>query len=230
MFTNDAPFGYGLEKGKFYRMIELDVFWSIRSPYSYLATPDMLKLREDFNAKINLRVVYPAAIRNPKLFTNTSKHFVNYLVMDAKRRSSFLSMPFVWPDPDPILQDLTTRVIAKYQPHIFRLSYLAVEAERQGKGLEFAYHISHLIFGGTKDWNNDLNLSQVSKKAGLSYDNLLSAVEGSNHHTEILENKTVLDEAGHWGVPTFLFRGEPFFGQDRVETLRWRVENYIKAN
>ena len=210
-------------------MIELDVFWSIRSPYSYLATPDMLKLREDFKAKINLRVVYPAAIRNPELFTNTNKHFVNYLVMDAKRRASFLSMPFVWPDPDPVLQDLTTRVIAKDQPHIHRLSYLAVEAVRQGRGLEFAYHISHLIFGGTKDWNNDLDLSQVSKKAGLSYDNLMSAVEGSNHQTEILENQTILDKAGHWGVPTFLFRGEPFFGQDRIETLRWRMENYIKA-
>ena len=148
-------------------MIELDVFWSIRSPYSYLATSDMLKLREDFKAKINLRVVYRAALRNPELFTNTSKHFVNYLVMDAERRASFLSMPFVWPYPDPILQDLTTRVIAKDQPHIYSLSYLAVDAERQARGLEFAYHDSHLIFGGTKDWNNDQNLSQVSKKAGL---------------------------------------------------------------
>ena len=148
--------------------------------------------------------------------------------MDAKRRASFLSMPFVWPDPDPVLQDLTTRVIAKDQPHIYRLSYLAVEPA-QGRGLEFAYHISHLIFGGTKNRNNDLNLSQVSKKGGLSYDNLMSAVEGSNHQTEILENQTILDEAGHWGVPTFLFLGEPFFGQDRIETLRWRMKNYIKA-
>ena len=70
----------------------------------------------------------------------------------------------------------------------------------------------------------------MSKKAGLSYDSLLSAVEGSNHHTEIFENQTILDEAGHWGVPTFLFRGEPFFGQDRVDSLRWREENYIKAD
>ena len=211
-------------------MIELDVFWSIRSPYSYLATPDMLRLREDFKAKINLRVVYLAAIRDPELFTDTSKHFVNNLIMDAKRRASFLSMPFAWPDPDTILQDLTTRVIAKDQPHIYRLSYLLVEVQRQGRGLEFAYYVSHLIFGGTEDWNNDQHLSQVSKEAGLSYDSLLSAVEGSNHHTEILENQTILDEAGRSCVPTFLFRGEPFFGQDRVDTLRWRMEYYIKAN
>ena len=34
----------------------------------------------------------------------------------------------------------------------------------------------------------------------------------------------MLEEAGHWGVPTMVFRGEPFFGQDRVDTLRWRLD------
>ena len=73
--------------------------------------------------------------------------------------------------------------------------------------------------------NNDQHLSQVSKEVGLSYDSLLSAVEVSNHHTEILENQTILAEAGHRGVPTFFVRGDPFLGQDRVDTLRWHVEN-----
>jgi hypothetical protein len=29
--------------------------------------------------------------------------------------------------------------------------------------------------------------------------------------------------AGHWGVPLMVFEGEPFFGQDRFETLKWRM-------
>jgi 2-hydroxychromene-2-carboxylate isomerase len=24
---------------------------------------------------------------------------------------------------------------------------------------------------------------------------------------------------GHWGVPTFVFENEPFFGQDRIDLL-----------
>jgi len=32
-----------------------------------------------------------------------------------------------------------------------------------------------------------------------------------------------LAAAGHWGVPTFVFEGEPFFGEDRIDTLRWRL-------
>ena len=30
--------------------------------------------------------------------------------------------------------------------------------------------------------------------------------------------------AGHWGVPMMVFAGEPFFGQDRFDQLKWRLE------
>jgi 2-hydroxychromene-2-carboxylate isomerase len=32
--------------------------------------------------------------------------------------------------------------------------------------------------------------------------------------------------AGHWGVPTMVFQGEPFFGQDRLDLLVWRLEQH----
>ncbi|TMB53500.1 MAG: 2-hydroxychromene-2-carboxylate isomerase, partial [Deltaproteobacteria bacterium] len=32
--------------------------------------------------------------------------------------------------------------------------------------------------------------------------------------------------AGHWGVPTMVFAGEPFFGQDRIELLVWRMRQH----
>jgi 2-hydroxychromene-2-carboxylate isomerase len=31
--------------------------------------------------------------------------------------------------------------------------------------------------------------------------------------------------SGHWGVPTFVFENEPFFGQDRIDLLVWRMES-----
>jgi hypothetical protein len=36
----------------------------------------------------------------------------------------------------------------------------------------------------------------------------------------VVENKP---GAGHWGVPTFVFEGEPYFGQDRMDLLLWRL-------
>ena len=41
---------------------------------------------------------------------------------------------------------------------------------------------------------------------------------------EIEANQAALEAVGGWGVPTMVFKGEPFFGQDRIDTLRWRLE------
>jgi 2-hydroxychromene-2-carboxylate isomerase len=54
-------------------------------------------------------------------------------------------------------------------------------------------------------------------------DAVISA-DGADHRDEIERNQKALDAAGHWGVPTAVLRNEPFFGQDRMDTLRWRLD------
>jgi 2-hydroxychromene-2-carboxylate isomerase len=44
------------------------------------------------------------------------------------------------------------------------------------------------------------------------------------------ENQKALEEAGHWGVPTMVFNGEPFFGQDRIDLLVWRMKQHGLAD
>ena len=41
---------------------------------------------------------------------------------------------------------------------------------------------------------------------------------------EIGQNQAALEASGHWGVPTLVFNGEPFFGQDRIDMAIWRME------
>ena len=41
---------------------------------------------------------------------------------------------------------------------------------------------------------------------------------------EIGANQAALEASGHWGVPTLVFNGEPFFGQDRIDMAIWRME------
>jgi 2-hydroxychromene-2-carboxylate isomerase len=40
---------------------------------------------------------------------------------------------------------------------------------------------------------------------------------------EIAQNEAAQKNAGHWGVPLFVFENEPFFGQDRIDHLVWRM-------
>jgi 2-hydroxychromene-2-carboxylate isomerase len=41
---------------------------------------------------------------------------------------------------------------------------------------------------------------------------------------EIAANQAALEASGHWGVPTLVFDGEPFFGQDRIDIAVWRMQ------
>ncbi len=202
----------------------VDVYWSFRSPYSYLATPDMTRLGEDYEVDVALRPVLPLAVRSPSFFNPENQRRARYILLDWPRRAEMLGMAHAWPSPDPIVQDLETMEIAKEQPYIFRLTQLGVEAQRRGHGVAFAREVSHVIFGGTPDWHQGSHLAAAAARAGLDLASMDQALECGTHMAEIEDNQQALEGAGQWGVPTFVFRGEPFFGQDRVETLRWRLD------
>lgn len=203
----------------------VDVFWSFRSPYSYLVTPELLTLQADYDVDVRLRVVFPIAIRTrATLFNKGNRKPAMYILMDSTRRAEFLGLPFAWPNPDPIVQDYETLEVAEDQPHIYRLSQLGVEAQRQGKGIEFAAAVSRLIFGGTENWHEEDHLSDAAAGIGLDLAAMEAAITDGDHLATIEQNHDGLEAIGHWGVPTMAVRGEPFFGQDRIDTLRWRLD------
>ena len=203
----------------------IDVYWSFRSPYSYLATPELLQLREDYNVDVILRVVLPIAVRSKKaLFDPNNLKPVKYIIMDSLRRAQFLGLPMGMPRPDPIVQNMETFQLAEEQPHIYRLSKLGVEAQRQGNGIDFAANVSRLIFGGTENWDQGEHLAKAASDAGLNLADMEAKTSDGNHMEEVEANHAALDAAGHWGVPTMVLRNEPFFGQDRIDTLRWRLD------
>jgi len=202
----------------------VDLFWSFRSPYSYLAMPGALRLERDFRVKLRFRPVLPLAVRDPSFFSPDNVKRAKYIRLDWPRRAEMLGVPHVWPSPDPIVQDMQTYKIAGEQPYIYRLTHLGVEAERRGHGLAFAYEVSRLIFGGTRDWHLGEHLAQASQGAGLDLASMDAAIaDPASHRAAVEENQDALAKAGHWGVPTFVFEGEPFFGEDRIDTLRWRL-------
>lgn len=123
-----------------------------------------------------------------------------------------------------------------YCPRVFRYSKIITrvftvqmsdeEAQRRGKGLDLAAAVSPLIMGGTDHWDQGDHLAEAVASAGLDLAELDAAISGGDHLAEIEQNQQTLDAAGHWGVPTMVVRNEPFFGQDRIDTLRWRLDQY----
>ncbi|MGI9327115.1 MAG: 2-hydroxychromene-2-carboxylate isomerase [Pseudomonadales bacterium] len=206
----------------------VDVFWSFRSPWSYLATPRLRALAEQFEVQVRFRPVYPIAIRTPEFFANAPAQWPGYLMRDAKRVAEFLGMPYVWPNPDPVQSQMTDGRVdySVDQPYIHRLTRLGVLAEEQGRGIEFADEVSRTIWGGTANWHESEHLANAVQRAGLDLAKMDAVLEQrvAELDAAISANQAAHHEAGHWGVPTIAFRGEPFFGQDRLDLLQWRLQ------
>lgn len=210
-------------------VLAVELYWSFRSPYSYIVLPRIIELQRQHDVTINLRIVHPAAVRNPDYFTGMNPLARPYFMMDSARCASFNGMPFRRPVPDPIQQDPTTLAISPEQPLAIWLGRLGIAATERERGLEFASEVANLLWDGSvSGWNEGHHLANAVAKAGLELQELDEAVRQKPDHYEacLAENDRALRAAGHWGVPTMVFMGEPFFGQDRFDQLVWRLRQH----
>ena len=205
----------------------VDLFFSFRSPYSYLALPKTQAMVADYDVTVNLRPVYPLAVRVPGFFKRANPQFARYVVLDSSRVALRENIPFRFPRPDPIVQDMTTLDVAEHQPYIHRLTRLGAAAQQQGRSLEFTDAISRMLWDGTvKGWNEGDHLARAAAAAGFDLAAMDAAISADPDRYEkiIADNERDHAASGHWGVPTFVFEGEPFFGQDRIDMLIWRMQ------
>ncbi|MFN3524127.1 MAG: 2-hydroxychromene-2-carboxylate isomerase [Phenylobacterium sp.] len=204
-----------------------ELYWSFRSPYSYMITQRLVDLEAAYDVKGVIRPVYPLAVRTPEFFETRDPLWFTYFMTDIHREAAFLGLPFRWPRPDPVYMDMATRTYPKEQPYIHRLTRLGVLAAERGRGLPYLAEVSRVIWGGeVDDWPQGDHLDRAAVRAGLDPAELNAAVEAEADrlHAVIEESQVAQRAAGHYGVPMIAFNGEPFFGQDRFDQFKWRLE------
>tara|TARA_Y100000748_G_scaffold288050_1_gene272637 strand:+ start:76 stop:663 length:588 start_codon:yes stop_codon:yes gene_type:complete len=193
----------------------------------------MLKLKEKYDIEINFKVVYPIAIRMPEWFEG--KNFFTFFffkMIDMRLQAKKLGIPFTSKlKPDPIRQNIMTGKISSHQPYIFDICHLGQMAQMKGVGMEFAFEVSSLIFGGVENWNTDENLSEAAKKVGLDLNQLRDSI--NVHEEEIIgqikQNQVDQLNAGHHGVPLTVIGDKHFFGQDQFDKIMKTLkENGLK--
>jgi len=207
--------------------LSVDLFFSFRSPYSYLALPKTLQLIADYDATVNLRPVYPLAVRVPGFFKRANPQFARYVVLDSSRVAKHENIPFRFPRPDPIVQNMATLEVAEHQPYIHRLTRIGVMAQLEGRSLVFVEAIARVLWDGSVNgWHEGDHLANAAAKAGFDLAAMDAAITADPDRYEQVISGNERDHAasGHWGVPTFVFENEPFFGQDRIELLIWRMQ------
>jgi len=197
--------------------LSVDLYFSFRSPYSYLALPKTMRLVADYDVTVNLRPVYPLAVRIPDFFKRTNPQFARYVALDSWRVAQHEKIPFRFPRPDPIVQNMATLEVAEQQPYIHRLTRLGALAQLEGRSLLFVDAIARVLWDGTvTPWNEGDHLAPAMDKA--------VSADPDRFEAAIVGNEKDHAASGHWGVPTFVFEKEPFFGQDRIDLLIWRMQ------
>ena len=206
--------------------LHAELYFSFRSPYSYLSVGRYRAMAEEYDLEIALKPVYPLAIRQPDFFERNHPNWLGYTMRDMMRVAQFHGIPFGAPRPDPIVQNIMTREIAEDQPRIRRVTRMGQAAARRGKGLVFAAEAGRMIWGGQEGWDEGGRLERALEAAGLDASEIAAEIEAEAEaiDAEIAANQSSLEAAGHWGVPTLVFEGEPFFGQDRIDMVKWRME------
>ena len=201
-----------------------DLFWSFRSPYSYLITKRLVALEKEYDVTAKVRPVYPIVMRIDDFFNSRDPLWIRYLMLDVPRNAEMQGLPCSWPSPDPVQMDPATGNVPKEQPYIHRLTRLGVAAAEAGRGLAFLDEASSLLWGGTVDWHEGDHLAKAAERAGLDLAELDARIEADpdRYESEIVANEAVQSEA-HWGVPLMLYNGEPYFGQDRFDLMKWRM-------
>ncbi|WP_337185982.1 DsbA family protein [Phenylobacterium sp.] len=207
-------------------MLTYDLYWSFRSPYSYFIASRLRALEEAFEVRCNVRPVFPIAVRTPEFFEGRDPLWFSYFMADIRREAEFLGLPMRWPRPDPVYRAPDGSYPAE-QPLIHRLTYLGVAAAERGRGLPFLDEVSRVIWSGEiTDWHEGDHVRRATERAGLDHDELVAAADSdSERYRAIIEESQAAQRAGgHYGVPMMVFDGEPFFGQDRFDQLKWRME------
>lgn len=225
--------------------LKIDVFYSMRSPYSYLALQRYTWLNSNFNVDVNIKVIFPVAVRTPGMFSGglggteeappkKGGRWYKWAdcLHDTARSGKYEGVPFRFADPDPIVQnhwpfensDSGAILPLEEQPYITWLVRLANAAQLAGKALEYVSQVSPLIWGGRSDfWPADIE--GAFNRTGLDYDATIEDIQKNPAKYDAVwqQNQAEFLASGHGGVPCGVFRGEPFFGQDRFDQLFWRL-------
>ena len=202
----------------------LDLYFSYRSPYSYLILPRMLKLKKESKININFKIVYPIAIRMAGWFDKKNILFFIPLLIDIKRKAKKLNIPVRLPmQPDPIKQNPFTGKILKDQPYIFDICHMGQEMTNRGHGLEFAQKLSATIWT-VKNWNKEENIAEILLGFDIELTEIKETIKSNESQLiqQIKQNQVDQLEAGHHGVPLSVYKGNYFFGQDKFDDL---IEN-----
>ncbi|MFC9297965.1 2-hydroxychromene-2-carboxylate isomerase [Streptomyces sp. NPDC057011] len=186
-------------------------YFSLRSPYSWLAYRELLDRHPEVAARLewapffepdelSLKMLHAAGGEFPYTPMSKAKH--RYILQDVRRLADERGLVFRWPvDRDPVWE----------VPH---LGYLA--AERHGKGAEFIALAARARWQGGLDICDPEVIGSFAARLGLDRDELAGASDDPELREAGVRALLDVHRDGVFGVPFFTDHYDKYWGLDRL--------------
>ena len=171
-------------------------WFSFRSPYSYLGMHKALK------AGIPLQLV--ATWPEGEVASTSTPRRMTYLIEDCTRLFEEEGLPFAPP----------VDVEKWVRPH--GAFYAAAQ---QGKGEAFLMRAYQARWSESKDLGDPATIAELAEEVGVDPQAAAAAMDDPAIHKELLAKQKEFAQDEPVGVPFFVYEGQRFWGQDRVEAL-----------
>ncbi len=179
----------------------LDVYFSFRSPYSYLALQRIQALQESSGLRYRLRPILPMVKRG--LAVPRSKRLE--IVKDTAREARRYKIPFGnLVDPLDAVEELLG---------------LFVRAEASGCAMRFSLAVFRAAWAGGVDLTDERLRENLLREQGLALSTPCTDAQLEAGKALALENRERLTALDLWGVPSFHIKGYKSWGQDRLVLL-----------
>lgn len=189
----------------------VDYYLVQASPYAYLGHQRFLDIVRKRGATMNMKVVdagkiFPVSGGLP--LAKRAPQRQAYRLMELKRWRDYLGVSFILqPKYFPVASDLAARAIN------------AAVATDPAAAPDFALGVMRSIWAEERNIAEPEVIGAAARAAGLSADKILAAAQSPETAATYDRLTQEAIDRGVFGFPTFVYRDELFWGQDRLDFL-----------
>ncbi|AMR79771.1 2-hydroxychromene-2-carboxylate isomerase [Cupriavidus nantongensis] len=190
----------------------VDYYLTPQSPYVYMGHARFSDIAARHGAQVNLKPCdlgkvfsvsggLPLAQRPPQRQA--------YRLVELRRWSAFLNIPLnLEPTFFPVSGDAASKLIIAAQL-----------AHGTARAMALTGAIGAAVWAQQRNIADAATLAQIADETGLDGAGLLKASEAQSVQAAYAQNTQDAISAGVFGAPWYVFDGEPFWGQDRLDFL-----------
>lgn len=193
----------------------LEFYLALTSPWTYLATPRVREIVEKHGLDLHLRPfdIFSVFKRNgTKPVGERPKPVQKNRLNELRRWSAHLDMPLtLQPKHFPVDPTPAGRM-------------LIAAGDGAGKPLDLAFAVMRACWAEERDISDGATLEAIADSCGLDGAALREKADGDEVGTRFQKNTDDAIANDVFGAPTFLFEGERYWGQDRIDFIRRAAE------